>query len=48
VPDDLQYSTGMVDVIPFGGAAARSWRPGADGIGSTGASRFGYSVATSG
>jgi hypothetical protein len=48
VPDDVEYSTGLVDVIPFGNGAARSWWPGAGGILGPGASRFGYSLASSG
>jgi hypothetical protein len=47
-PDDVENSTGLVDVIPFGGGTARYWRPGVDGVPPSGASRFGYTVATSG
>jgi hypothetical protein len=47
-PDDVENSTGLVDVIPFGGGSARYWRPGVDGVPSAGANRFGYSLATSG
>jgi hypothetical protein len=48
VPDDVEYSTGMVVVVPFGGGAARTWVPGFGGIPSAGGSRFGYSLASSG
>ncbi len=49
VPDDNGSSTGMVDVIPFGGDAPRSWVPGFGGIlGGPTIHRFGYSVASSG
>jgi hypothetical protein len=40
-PDDVQYPTGMVNVIPLTGGSMRSWRPGVDGIPATGADRFG-------
>ena len=49
VPDDVEFSTGMVDVIPFGGGTARSWRPGSGGIlGGPTIHRFGDSVANGG
>jgi hypothetical protein len=47
-PDDVENSTGLVDVIPFGGGTARYWRPGVDGVPPTGASRFGHSLTSSG
>ena len=45
VPDDVGYSTGMVDVIPFGGGLPRFWAPGVDGLPTGGAVRFGASLA---
>jgi hypothetical protein len=48
VPDDVEFSPGMVDVIPFGGGTPRSWWPGAGGIPGPAAGRFGQSLATSG
>jgi hypothetical protein len=47
-PDDVENSTGLVDVIPFGGGTPRYWRPGVGGVAAPGAARFGYSVASSG
>ena len=44
---DVGDTTGMVNVIPFAGGTPRAWVPGVGGIPS-GASRFGYSVASSG
>ena len=41
VPDDVQFSSGMVNVIPLTGGSMRSWRPGAGGVPSTGTDRFG-------
>ena len=41
VPDDLEFSGGMVNVIPLTGGSMRSWRPGAGGVPSTGTDRFG-------
>jgi hypothetical protein len=41
VPDDVEFSDGMVNVIPLTGGSTRSWRPGAGGVPSTGADRFG-------
>jgi hypothetical protein len=38
VPDDVEFSDGMVNVIPLTGGSPRSWRP---GVPSTGADRFG-------
>jgi hypothetical protein len=45
VPDDVQYSGGMVNVIPLTGGSMRSWRPGAGGIALTGTDRFGVAAA---
>jgi hypothetical protein len=47
-PDDVENSTGLVDVIPFGGGTARYWRPGVDGVPGAGANNFGYSLTSSG
>jgi hypothetical protein len=47
-PDDVENSTGLVDVIPFGGGSTRYWRPGVGGVPGAGASRFGYSLVSSG
>jgi hypothetical protein len=41
VPDDLEFSGGVVNVIPLTGGSMRSWRPGAGGVPSTGTDRFG-------
>ncbi len=41
VPDDVDHSTGMVNVIPLGGGAPRFWAPGVGGVPAAGASRFG-------
>jgi hypothetical protein len=41
VPDDVEFSDGMVNVIPLTGGSTRSWRPGAGSVPSTGADRFG-------
>ena len=41
VPDDVEFSSGMVNVIPLPSGPPRSWRPGAGGVPSTGADRFG-------
>ena len=41
VPDDVEFSSGMVNVIPLTGGSMRSWRPGAGGVPSTGTDRFG-------
>ncbi|HEY5788433.1 MAG TPA: VCBS repeat-containing protein [Microlunatus sp.] len=46
VPDDVGNSSGMVNVIPLGGGAPRSWAPGVGGIPVGGASRFGGAVAS--
>jgi hypothetical protein len=41
VPDDVEFSSGIVNVIPLTGGSLRSWRPGAGNVPSTGADRFG-------
>jgi len=41
VPDDVEFSSGIVNVIPLTGGSQRSWRPGAGNVPSTGADRFG-------
>ena len=41
VPDDMEFSRGMVNVIPLTGGSMRSWRPGAGNIPLTGTARFG-------
>ena len=41
VPDDVEFSSGMVNVIPLTGGSLRSWRPNAGRVPSTGADRFG-------
>jgi hypothetical protein len=41
VPDDAEFSSGIVNIIPLTGGSLRSWRPGAGGVASTGADRFG-------
>jgi Galactose oxidase-like, Early set domain/FG-GAP repeat len=41
VPDDVQYSSGVVSVIPLPSGTPRSWRPGTGGVPTTGADRFG-------
>jgi hypothetical protein len=48
VPDDVENSTGLVDVIPFGGGTARYWRPGVDGVPGAGANKFGHTLTSSG
>jgi hypothetical protein len=48
VTDDVELSSGMVDVIPFSGGTARPWMPGFGVVPAVGTSRFGYSVASSG
>jgi len=47
VPNDVQHSHGMVNVLPFGGANKRAWIPGIDGVPGTGLSRFGAALASS-
>jgi hypothetical protein len=37
----VEFSDGMVNVIPLTGGSTRSWRPGAGSVPSTGADRFG-------
>ena len=46
VPDDVGNSAGMVNVIPLGGGTPRAWVPGAGGIPTGGASRFGGALAS--
>ncbi len=41
VPDDVEFSSGIVNVIPLTGGSLRSWRPGAGNVPATGADRFG-------
>jgi hypothetical protein len=41
VPDDVEFSGGIVNVIPLTGGSLRSWRPGDGRISATGADRFG-------
>jgi Domain of unknown function (DUF1929)/FG-GAP repeat len=41
VPDDVQYSSGVVSVIPLPSGTPRSWRPATGGVPTTGADRFG-------
>jgi hypothetical protein len=41
VADDVQYSSGVVSVIPLPSGTPRSWRPGTGGVPTTGADRFG-------
>ena len=41
VPDDVQYSSGVVSVIPLPSGTPRSWLPGTGGVPTTGADRFG-------
>ena len=41
VPDDVEFSRGMVNVIPLTGGSERSWRPGAGNIPLSGTARFG-------
>jgi hypothetical protein len=45
VPDDVQYSSGVVSVIPLPSGTPRTWRPGVGGVPTTGADRFGAAVA---
>ena len=45
VPDDVDNSTGMVNVIPFGGGTPRFWAPGIGGV-PAGASRFGDALGS--
>ncbi len=45
VPDDVDHSTGMVNVIPMGGGAPRFWAPGTNGVPS-GANRFGDALGS--
>jgi hypothetical protein len=41
VPDDVEFSGGIVNVIPLTGGSLRSWRPGDGRISPTGTDRFG-------
>ncbi len=41
VPDDVEFSSGIVHVLPLPSGPPRSWRPGVDGVPPTGADRFG-------
>ncbi len=44
VPDDVEFSNGIVHVIPLAGGVPRFWRPGSSGVPSTGSDRFGGAV----
>ena len=44
VPDDVEFSNGIVHVIPLAGGVPRFWRPGSNGVPSTGSDRFGGAV----
>jgi hypothetical protein len=44
VPDDVEISSGIVNLIPLTGGSLRSWRPGVGGVPSSGADRFGGAV----
>ena len=48
VPDDVTYSTGMVEVLPFTGGTPRAWIPGVGGIPTGGTSAFGRALASAG
>jgi hypothetical protein len=41
VPDDVEFSSGIVNLSPLTGGSLRSWRPGVGGVPSSGADRFG-------
>jgi hypothetical protein len=41
VPDDGEFSAGIVNVIPVTSGSARSWQPGVGGVPSSGADSFG-------
>ena len=45
VPYDVEFSGGIVNVIPLTGGTSRSWRPGAGGIPLTGTDQFGGAAA---
>jgi hypothetical protein len=47
VPDDVDRTRGVVDVIPVGATGIRAWVPGTDGVPASGAARFGQVVASS-
>jgi hypothetical protein len=44
VPDDVEFSNGIVHVIPLASGVPRFWRPGPSGVPSTGSDRFGGAV----
>ena len=46
VPDDSANASGMVNVMPLTAGTPRFWKPGTDGILSTGAVGFGASLAS--
>ncbi|HSU34617.1 MAG TPA: hypothetical protein VLJ88_03055 [Propionibacteriaceae bacterium] len=46
VPDDVDNSNGMVNVLPLGGGTPRYWAPGVSGVPAGGASRFGGALAS--
>lgn len=46
VPDDVDNSNGMVNVIPLGGGVPRYWAPGVNSVPAGGASRFGGALAS--
>jgi hypothetical protein len=46
VPDDVDNSNGMVNVIPLGGGTPRYWAPGVNLVPAGGASRFGGAPAS--
>jgi len=41
VPDDVEFPSGMVNVIPLTGGSLRTWRPNAGGVPLVGADSFG-------
>ena len=45
VPDDVDNSTGMVNVLPLGGGAPRFWKPGTNGV-PGGGNRFGDALGS--
>jgi hypothetical protein len=45
VPDDVDNSTGMVNVLPLGGGTPRFWKPGTNGV-PGGANRFGDALGS--
>ncbi len=44
VPDDVEFSGGIVNVIPLTGGSMRAWRPDAGGVPFSGNDRFGGAV----